>query len=87
MADVASCIFGQNRVPDISFLSLFYYNLTLPQQQFWLHVRFTPKQILLMTLPLCEMRLPLKQWMSVTGQQLGQLDEVLIGHANITLPT
>ena len=64
MADVASCSFGKNRVPDNFFLSYFSTAFPLPQQHSWKHVHLTIDMTLLMTLMLHGARLTLQQWMT-----------------------
>ena len=71
MADIASRIFGHNRVPDTSFLSLLSSTLPLTHQQSCQNVRFTPGQILLVILPLRRARLPLQRWMTSYRPKIG----------------
>ena len=64
MADVASCSFGKNRVPDNFFLPCFSTTFPLPHQNYWKHVHLTIDMTLLMTLMLHGERLTLQQWIT-----------------------
>jgi hypothetical protein len=71
MADIASCSFSQNRVPDSCFLAQFTHSFPLPQQQSWRHVHLMPEKISLVTSTLHGTRLPLQQWMKDYKPQTG----------------